>query len=547
VSDRAALFRAILDNPDDDTSRLAYADWLDEHADEFPESEREAVRGRAAYIRAQIALARLPVVSRPSSLWSAAFSWGGGVTSWTVPPDDFLLFGGPHFAERNRLLDEINGLAERFAPAWNAELPGDWPEAKPYRRRGFVEDLKISPRLLLTDPARYLDAAPIRELILEWNHRHGPNRAEDAPAVAALPQLARVRELGVHPAGAEFVTNFVRAFVVSPAAAGLRKLYLSQTDIGEDALIALAGSDHLAELRTLNLSRNRLTPDGLAALATSSKLAGLRHLLLNRCGLNPDGVEQLCRDRLLEQLEGLDIADNPQFGEEGTRRLTTNPNLARFRALGLSGNRIGTTGCRVIATSRYTAAVEELVVSHCEIGGAGVGELLTSAVLSRLHTLGLRHNPIDAAAVEAFAGITPTIPLRRLDLGYCHTGDAGVVALARSLAVRQLTHLRLNHDDIGDAGAVALAGCSHLTGLRELDLSGNRITDAGAEALARSQFLAGLVRLRISENQLTDRGALALAELPGLKPFGLSAGGTNVSDKTRKKIDKLLEARRKPG
>ena len=33
MTDREALYRAILDAPDDDAPRLVYADWLDEHGD----------------------------------------------------------------------------------------------------------------------------------------------------------------------------------------------------------------------------------------------------------------------------------------------------------------------------------------------------------------------------------------------------------------------------------------------------------------------------------------------------------------------------------
>src|SRR5947199_487789 len=48
MNERDALLRAICANPDDDTSRLVFADWLDEHAE--PE--------RAEFIRVQIELAR---------------------------------------------------------------------------------------------------------------------------------------------------------------------------------------------------------------------------------------------------------------------------------------------------------------------------------------------------------------------------------------------------------------------------------------------------------------------------------------------------------
>jgi|GEM_PF-7043995 len=66
MSDETALLRAIAANPDEDTPRLAYADWLDEHHP--PPAKRgrgksrkptESGNPRAAFIRGQIELARL--------------------------------------------------------------------------------------------------------------------------------------------------------------------------------------------------------------------------------------------------------------------------------------------------------------------------------------------------------------------------------------------------------------------------------------------------------------------------------------------------------
>lgn len=53
MSDRDALLRLICENPEDDTVRLVFADWLQENGDE----------PRAEFIRLQCQAARLPVVS----------------------------------------------------------------------------------------------------------------------------------------------------------------------------------------------------------------------------------------------------------------------------------------------------------------------------------------------------------------------------------------------------------------------------------------------------------------------------------------------------
>src|SRR5947209_8653258 len=52
MSEREAFMRAICDSPEDDTPRLVFADWLDEHGDQND-------RTRAAFIRVQCEVARL--------------------------------------------------------------------------------------------------------------------------------------------------------------------------------------------------------------------------------------------------------------------------------------------------------------------------------------------------------------------------------------------------------------------------------------------------------------------------------------------------------
>ena len=96
MNEREALLRAVCENPDDDTPRLVFADWLDEHDE--PE--------RAEFIRLQIAAALHPVGSsarlhkehRPIAMlrtheaeWrqelatSTGYRWGEGFVRGFVP------------------------------------------------------------------------------------------------------------------------------------------------------------------------------------------------------------------------------------------------------------------------------------------------------------------------------------------------------------------------------------------------------------------------------------------------------------------------------
>src|SRR5262249_33177754 len=57
MTDRDALLRAIDANPEEDTPRLAFADWLDEHAGAGVAGRR--ARAWAAFVRDQVEFARL--------------------------------------------------------------------------------------------------------------------------------------------------------------------------------------------------------------------------------------------------------------------------------------------------------------------------------------------------------------------------------------------------------------------------------------------------------------------------------------------------------
>ena len=58
MSTEAAILRAVCDQPDDDTPRLVYADWLEDYAAYTPDPA--AAGTRAEFIRVQVELARTP-------------------------------------------------------------------------------------------------------------------------------------------------------------------------------------------------------------------------------------------------------------------------------------------------------------------------------------------------------------------------------------------------------------------------------------------------------------------------------------------------------
>jgi uncharacterized protein (TIGR02996 family) len=132
LSEYGAFLRAINAQPDDDTPRLVFADWLDENGDP----------ARAEFIRVQIALARLPEEGRHDS----------------------------ELAVRSRALEDAH------QEQWLAEIPTDLychthlgpPDFRPVFRRGFIEEVSLASGSL-ADIRQALDLFPLQGINITYN------------------------------------------------------------------------------------------------------------------------------------------------------------------------------------------------------------------------------------------------------------------------------------------------------------------------------------------------------------------------------------------
>src|SRR5262245_57198091 len=101
------LLAAILADPDDDTVRLAYADWLEEQGD-------PAQQPRAEFIRVQVELAQGEPFWPGSPWWGWAMDVARAMAGYSSPD--------PHrrqLAERERLLlEEHRDLLLGKLPGW---------------------------------------------------------------------------------------------------------------------------------------------------------------------------------------------------------------------------------------------------------------------------------------------------------------------------------------------------------------------------------------------------------------------------------------------
>jgi uncharacterized protein (TIGR02996 family) len=154
TSDGDALFRAICENPQEDTPRLIYADWLDENGD----------TERAEFIRLQIE---------------------ARVLDPAYPAPDAIV--------------RVTRLLREYGNAWRAELPQIagvcW---NPFFVRGFIEHADLTAE---KDSSAHLTqafaAAPLSRLVLHALNEERLLTLLDHPCVPRLARLA-MPDLAVH-------------------------------------------------------------------------------------------------------------------------------------------------------------------------------------------------------------------------------------------------------------------------------------------------------------------------------------------------------------
>jgi uncharacterized protein (TIGR02996 family) len=231
--EQAAILAAIIAKSDEDTPRLVYADWLQEHGDEE----------QAAHIRDSIRVVHMKK--------------------------------GKARDEKER---EILKIAEKRGDKWLAGIgitgtrefyhsDNRWlPDAVVYRNiRTFFDDA----------PALFA-RLPIRDLALYWHGGRGLD-AEALRELAAMPELARLHALRLANYGHQLDLRGWKTLLNSPHLRGLRHLECCQALVDDHAFV-LASCDNLKGLIALNLSENGIGTTGALAIVNSPHLANVKKL-----------------------------------------------------------------------------------------------------------------------------------------------------------------------------------------------------------------------------------------------------------------------------
>jgi uncharacterized protein (TIGR02996 family) len=373
VTDRDALFAAILANPDEDTPRLALADWLEEHGD----------ARYAAFIRKQIELAKVPE-------WDPL-----RVGTW----------------DRDR--DLITGRNyETFRP----ELPEGlgWPTLETFRR-GFPWGVEsVGPEPFLANAEQIFAAAPVQSLVIcagdQWRvpvdlsallasphlarlHRLAFSVVHIAPemarALADCPHLANLRTLSFHLATLH--PGAVRELLRGPLIERLETLEFQQTDNSwhevAEAVTAATGPHRLRRFQYISFNHATFSN---ARVFDAPLLRGLRDLEVTMCAMSEAALVALGESP--RGLRCLRLRYN-RMGPVAVKALARSPHLSGLQVLDLRGNPLGDRGAIELAAAPWLKNVAVLGLGNCEVGDRGAEALAEVLVPGTLVHLDLSSLP----------------------------------------------------------------------------------------------------------------------------------------------------------
>lgn len=364
MSDRDALLAAITAEPDEDTPRLMFADWLQENG--------EADRGE--FVRLQVEAGAAEPFSPQAREYEAAAQklLTRHEIAWTA-----------HISER------VTGC--RFA-------------------RGFVEHVAVNAATAARDFAALFAAEPIRSLLVErFTYTTPP-----APvgALFNLPQMARVERLDFSQLG--LPADYFDTFAAAHARFGrLTDISLRNSPVPVAWLGKLLAGPELPALAGLDLADVSHLARVLAA-----EMPGASHRRFARLDLsyiasfNSDWMQKVLGSRCLREVEELRLAwrgasgagplshvnpgwtiqwdhlrlldlDGQGVGNEGVsdmvKELCRRPVLAPLRWLGLANNSLSADAVRALVKSDDS----RLKLYHLDVRGNGLTAAHRAALAAR--------------------------------------------------------------------------------------------------------------------------------------------------------------------
>lgn len=414
MTESDALMRAIVENPDEDTPRLVFADWLDENADALPTPAVE--RARAAFIRSDIEASRMDAFDPRRVRWERIEKprregerWARAVlprlrAGLTFTRDPLFRLGFP--------------WSVQFAPSVSAIPPGPPVLAFPFERvrydgSGFfgLEQLRASPwrsrltaiefergntssigvqRLFTLDGLDRLDSLAFRREAIN---------APEARDLLRSPLFPRLKALTITgaPVGMMLASAFAQ---VGPGQ--LRELHLSDCRLSPAMLGGILGAVASGRIEALTAGGDRIgAPEKFRVLAREV-LPPLRRLDMSDDSPKETGLEAFLASPLPSALQELQLA-GCNLNSDRTRLLAGGA-FGNLRALNLSRNPVGNEGLAALARSPHLSGLLSLELGYSQVGDEGVLALLESPLADGLAYLDITGSPASEETKELLVG-----------------------------------------------------------------------------------------------------------------------------------------------
>ncbi|MCS6865264.1 MAG: TIGR02996 domain-containing protein [Gemmataceae bacterium] len=325
-ADESAFLKAILANPDDDTPRFVYADWLDErnHGDDA---------ARAAFIRLQCRL-----------------------ESPTLRPK-----------ERRQLNREAKAILANYEKQWTQPLRGITSIQRWSFRRGFLDGIVMSATSFVLNAAKIFDAAPT---IRSAYFREASNEVHQLAKCEYLSRLATIDLHKMCICGFCPIHNDLRALFHCRYLQSLQSLNIANNRMNATGAKHLAESTSFPNLTFLDVSGNPLGAAGIQTLSQSQHLRQLMTLDLSETHPDSRGLNTLGRSPSFPNLRTLALRKNALTAEKLTRFVTT-PLLAQLHTLDLTSNPLGDDGAEVLAKAPESVQLQTLRLRNCGLNESG--------------------------------------------------------------------------------------------------------------------------------------------------------------------------------
>ena len=400
MTDREALYRAILADPDDNTLRLIYADALEEESD----------TRRAAFVRTQVELANLPEYDPGwirtryhnrekmfGTRWIAELPALPDGLQWAREPFRRGLPASIHSRDATAFVDHADELFAQF-PIESVELSvARLPEAGRFACCEWVSRLvrlSIAQGLSGHSARRLLDS-PDYERLRELHIGAGLSTEASAGSIVqsqVFKQLTSLSYRGDRTGGCVVAVHLLR--LADPPR--LKTLDLSGNRMTAVILHPLLAAPALSALETLDLSDNNLRAEAVVAVA-SAKMPHLRTLRLVRTQPEDEGIRALAAAAFLGEVRSLSLGGN-NLPPEAAVVLAQSPGVANLRVLEWRDNRAGDAGAAAFAGCPNLRNLVHLDLSSNLIEDYGADALVASPHLTGLIYLDLHGNVISPPA-----------------------------------------------------------------------------------------------------------------------------------------------------